>query len=69
MPQDYERKKFRMQTDPAYKAKVMQQQSQSRRVKKARMRQGMTAPCSMPDGRSCWRTDEHQHRGSQQQQG
>lgn len=59
------RRKERLESDPEFRARVYQHQTESRKRRLDRQRAGLGPVCEhvYRDGRSCWRSDPHSHEG------
>lgn len=59
----WERRRERMEADPAFRRRVYQQQSESRRRRKDRLKQGLEPECDHIGiaGRRCWLPLPHKH--------
>lgn len=62
----WERMRDRLAVDPAYRIRVSQQQSASRRRRKERLRLGLEPECPHVgiDGRKCWLPLPHKHKAT-----
>lgn len=62
----WQRRRERMEQDPAFRRRVYAQQSESRRRRKQREREGLEPECPFigAHGRRCWLPLPHVHRSA-----
>lgn len=62
MPQTYEQRKASFALYPERRAKINQQQAESRRRRKKRELEGTQPDHFRPDGKPCWLPMPHRHK-------